>query len=149
MGSEDHIVITKPACRLGRNERLNQSLERSRSVKSGNKIGREIGFPTANIEIKDKAKLIPKIGIYAIKIDFEGKRYNGMAYIGKRPTFNLNELRIETNIFNFDKNIYNKEIRFSFVQRIRDDAKFNSVDELKNMLIKDKIAAEQILNTIN
>ncbi|MCF8296804.1 MAG: bifunctional riboflavin kinase/FAD synthetase [Saprospiraceae bacterium] len=116
------------------------------SVKSGNKIGREIGFPTANIEIKDKSKLIPKIGIYAIKIDYEGKRYNGMAYIGKRPTFNLNELRIETNIFNFDKNIYNKEIKFSFVQRIRDDVKFNSIDELEAQLILDKKAAEQILN---
>jgi riboflavin kinase/FMN adenylyltransferase len=100
------------------------------------KLGRTIGFPTANININEDV-LIPKTGIYATKVHIEGKIYFGATNIGFNPTVSGNDLSIETHILNFDKDIYSKVVRIEFLERIRDEKKFNSLDDLKQQLAKD------------
>ncbi len=104
----------------------------------GNKIGRTIGFPTANIEIEDKYKLIAAGGVYACEIEYKGKIFSGMGNIGTRPTIGINGLVTEVHIFNFDKDIYGEEIRIIFLDRIRDEKKFADLEELKVQLGKDR-----------
>ena len=115
----------------------NYSLEGK--VIEGNKLGREIGFPTANIEINDKNKAIPKEGIYAALVHLGTKKYHGMAYIGRRPTIVPNgEQRIEVHILDFSKEIYGKTIRLEFVKFLREDKTFSNLSELKEQLFIDK-----------
>lgn len=111
----------------------------------GEKKGRELGFPTANISVEDRHKLIPAIGIYAVKAEAEGNTYNAMLYIGFRPTLNGKYQSIEVNIFDFDKDIYGKQITVHFIDRIRDDMKFDKLDELKKQLSADKQKAINLL----
>ncbi len=99
-------------------------------------LGRTIGFPTANIEV-DKDVLIPKNGIYATRINIEGQIYFGATNIGFNPTVNGSKLSIETNILQFNEDIYGKIIKIEFLERIRDEKKFSSLDELKNQLKRD------------
>jgi len=114
-------------------------------VVEGNKIGRTIGFPTANIEIEDKFKLIAAGGVYACKVDICGEKFNGMGNIGTRPTVGINGLVTEVHIFDFDKDIYGQEITIYFVDRIRDEKKFNGLEELKSQLEQDQIHAKSLL----
>ena len=102
----------------------------------GKKLGRTIGFPTANISI-NKNMIIPKVGIYATKVYVNGKIYYGATNIGYNPTVNGDNLSIETNILNFDEDIYGKVITIEFLERIRDEKKFNGIEELKSQLQKD------------
>ena len=104
----------------------------------GNKIGRTIGFPTANIEIEDKYKLIAAGGVYACEVEHRGQRFSGMGNIGFRPTIGINGLVTEVHIFDFDKDIYGEEIRIIFIDRIRDEKKFESLEALKVQLLKDR-----------
>jgi len=117
-------------------------------VIEGKKIGREIGFPTANIEASDINKLIPGYGVYAVEIIIDGKRYKGMLNIGSRPTFNKNadKRSIEVHIFNFTGDLYNKKITLLFADKIRDEKKFSSAGALSEQLTKDKITAMKILS---
>jgi riboflavin kinase/FMN adenylyltransferase len=108
------------------------------TVIRGDQIGRQIGYPTANIVIQERYKLIPGDGIFAVKVKVEDKEYKGMAYIGTRPTINGLTRNIEVNIFDFDKEIYNQNIRMMFHYFVRGDIKFNSLDELKAQLAKDR-----------
>ncbi len=116
-------------------------------VTGGNQIGQKLGFPTANIEVRDPYKMVPRDGVYAVIANVNGKRYNGMLNIGFRPTFDKYGFRksIETHLFDFDGDIYHKEIFIHFVKRIRDEKKFDGVDQLVEQLEKDKRAARQIL----
>jgi len=107
-------------------------------VVHGNGIGRTIGFPTANISIKDEYKLIAANGVYACRVEVEKEKFNGMGNIGTRPTIDHGELTIEVNIFDFNKDIYHKEITISFVKRMRNEIKFDNLQALKKQLIKDK-----------
>ena len=107
-------------------------------VVKGKQIGRTISFPTANIEVLENYKLIPKNGVYIVSCNIEGLNYFGMANIGINPTVSGLEQKIEVHFFNFNKDIYNLEIQVNFHHRIRDEIKFNSLDELKNQLNKDK-----------
>ena len=100
------------------------------------KLGRTIGFPTANLNI-DNNLIIPKCGIYAVKVYLKDKTYYGATNIGYNPTVNGQSLSIETNILNFNKDIYGQIIKIEFLERIRDERKFNSLDELKAQLHKD------------
>lgn len=100
------------------------------------KLGRTIGFPTANLE-SDNNMVIPKNGIYATKVYIEDKAYFGATNIGYNPTVNGKSLSIETNILEFDEDIYGKNIKVEFLERIRDEKKFSSLEELKNQLGKD------------
>jgi len=116
-------------------------------VVEGKQMGRKLGFPTANIEASDKHKIIPGYGVYAVKVELGGIGYNGMLNIGTRPTFNNNadNRSIEVNIFDFDDDIYSKEITLSFVEKIRDEKKFDNIDFLVNQLGKDKATALSLL----
>ncbi|HNR20415.1 MAG TPA: bifunctional riboflavin kinase/FAD synthetase [Bacteroidia bacterium] len=104
----------------------------SGTVVHGKKVGNTIGFPTANISVKENYKLIPSHGVYAVDVKIEGdkKIYKGALNIGTRPTFDNGEPSIEVYILEFDGNIYSKKITVLFKERIRDEKKFNSVDEL-------------------
>ena len=113
----------------------------SGKVIHGKKLGRTIGFPTANLEINDK-KVIPKKGVYYTNVDIEGKIFKGITSVGNNPTVNGKELTVETYILDFNNNIYEKEIKVYFIDRIRDEIKFNNIDELTKQLKKDKEVAE-------
>ncbi len=108
------------------------------TVVRGNGIGRTIGYPTANISIKDEYKLIAANGVYACRVEIHGKRYHGMGNIGTRPTIDHGKLTIEVNIFDFDEDIYEEEITISFVTRMRNEIKFESLEALKEQLALDK-----------
>lgn len=117
------------------------------TVISGKQLGRKLGFPTANIESYDKHKIIPGYGVYAVKVLINNKYFNGMLNIGTRPTFNNNadNRSIEVNIFNFSDDIYNQEITLVFVDKIRDEQKFDGVDMLVRQLNKDREVALRLL----
>ena len=109
------------------------------NVIHGNKLGNSIGFPTANIDVHNKFKLIPSNGVYAVEVVVGQKVYGGMLNIGSKPTVNLTDQQsIEVNIFDFNANIYGKEIQINFKKRLRSEQKFESVDELKLQLGRDK-----------
>lgn len=114
-------------------------------VVKGKSIGRDIGFPTANIEVADEYKLIAAVGVYACRVEYMGKLYNGMCNIGYRPTVDHGDLTIEVHIFDFDKQIYGEEITIVFVDRMRDERKFDSLGELSKQLVVDKENALKIL----
>lgn len=107
-------------------------------VIKGDKIGRTIGFPTANLFIEETYKLIPADGIYAVTVDMDGQPFKGMAYIGQRPTINGMTRNIEVNIFDFNQEIYGQDITMTFLQFLRDDVKFTGLEALKVQLQKDK-----------
>lgn len=108
-------------------------------VVKGKQIGRTIGYPTANIAISNPNKLIPKDGIYAIRAEVRGETYNGMLYIGTRPTLGDKlEQTIEANLFNFSEDIYEEKIRIFFVETLRGDRKFPDLESLKKQLDLDK-----------
>ena len=107
----------------------------------GNKIGRTMGFPTANLELPREYMLINCGGVFACLVDYNGQRYKAMANIGHRPTIgdrSEDQPIIEVNLFDFDGNLYGKQIRVSFIDRIRDEEKFDSLDELKAQLEQDR-----------
>lgn len=115
-------------------------------VIKGDKIGRTIGFPTANLFVEETYKLIPSDGIYAVTIDMEEGSFKGMAYIGQRPTINGMTRNIEVNIFDFSKEIYGQDITMTFLEFLRHDVKFTGLEALKEQLQKDK---ENTLNYFN
>jgi riboflavin kinase/FMN adenylyltransferase len=115
------------------------------TVVHGKKLGKGLGYPTANIELNESDKLIPQNGVYAVNIIYENKKFNGMLNIGNNPTVPNAKWSIEVNIFNFDKSIYGEKITILFVGRMRDELKFNTMDDLKTQLHLDKKLAEQIL----
>ncbi len=113
----------------------------------GDQIGRTINFPTANIEVIFKYKLIPGEGIYAVKVKIDNIFHKGMLNIGYRPTFGGTQKRMEVHIFDFDKDIYDEEIVVEFYGKIRSEIKFQNVGALKAQLIQDKADALKVLET--
>ncbi len=139
------------ALEAGNLESANRMLGRNYSVKGivveGVQRGRELGFPTANIEPLSKQKLIPSTGVYAVKCSIEGNLLKGVLNIGMRPTFeNSSRIIIELHIFGYSGDAYGKAVELEFVSRIRDEKKFGSVDELVGQIKKDIEIAKQILN---
>jgi riboflavin kinase/FMN adenylyltransferase len=116
----------------------------SGEVIRGNQIGRSLGFPTANISYNNHYKLIPANGVYAVEIRYKAGLYKGMMNIGRRPTIDNNDagLHLEVHIFDFNGSLYNKVITILMRKRIRDEKKFDNLDQLKNQLIKDKLIIE-------
>ncbi|MFL9843222.1 bifunctional riboflavin kinase/FAD synthetase [Flavobacterium rhizosphaerae] len=108
------------------------------SVVSGKQLGRTIGFPTANIKVSEEYKLIPSNGVYAVSAPLGDKTVLGMMNIGIRPTVDGTTRMIEAHFFDFDEDLYNKDITVSLHYRLRDEQKFESVDALKEQLKKDK-----------
>ena len=115
-------------------------------VVRGDQIGRQIGYPTANIVIEERYKLIPSDGIFAAKIKVNDMLYKGMAYIGSRPTINGISRNIEINIFDFNEEIYNQQVTMYFYNYVRGDVKFTGLDDLKIQLAKDKKDVHALLN---
>ncbi|HTJ51758.1 MAG TPA: bifunctional riboflavin kinase/FAD synthetase [Cyclobacteriaceae bacterium] len=153
----DHVGVSstkiRQALETGDLETANHLIGRPYSVTGrvikGDKIGRLMGFPTANIEVDTKYKLIPCDGIYAVTVSYENNIFKGMLYIGNRPTINGLQRNIEVNIFDFDKEIYGESITVYFHTLIRGDIKFNDLEELKLQLHKDKIDALRLLDSID
>jgi len=117
-------------------------------VAEGNKLGRVLGYPTANLAIEDKEKLIPGNGIYVVQCEIRNPKSqirNGMMSIGVRPTIGISDRTIEVNIFDFDENIYDKILRVYLKQYLREEVKFNNLEELKEQLAKDKVDSLNIL----
>ena len=114
-------------------------------VVHGDKRGRKIGFPTANLEIGAHRAMLPN-GAYAVKVRVDESDYCGIANIGDNPTFNIDKRRIEVYIHNFNGNIYGRDIAVSFIKKLRDEQKFNSVDELVRQLRIDLQNAIDIYN---
>ena len=116
------------------------------SIVSGYKVGRKLGFRTANIQVDEPFKIIPGIGVYAVRVYLNGLRYKGMLYIGNRPTLdNGDNITLEVNILNFSGNIYNNEITVTFIQHVRGDIKFDTLDQLIDQLKKDRETVDRIL----
>lgn len=127
------------------NELLGYEYSITGKVVPGNKIGRKIGFPTANIELEDEYKLITAIGVYACRVLWKENVYEGMGNIGYRPTINHSDLTIEVHIFAFDEEIYGDTITIYFVDRIRDEVKFDNLDALAEQLRKDRKTTMDVL----
>lgn len=110
------------------------------TVVEGQKLGRRIQFPTANIEASDPDKIIPGYGVYAVKVKVNQQEFNGMLNIGSRPTVNHNadNRSIEVHILNFEADIYGKTIELVFYKKLREEQKFSSLEALKEQLAKDK-----------
>lgn len=116
-------------------------------VVSGNRLGHTIGFPTANMQLYEPLKLVPGNGVYLVKVETLGNVYDGMCNIGVRPTIGSgNTITIETNIFDFDEDIYGLDILVSFVCKIRDEVKFNDLSLLAAQLEKDREHCRNILD---
>jgi riboflavin kinase/FMN adenylyltransferase len=118
----------------------------SGKIVEGFQVGRTIGFPTANIQIWETYKVIPAFGVYAVYVHIAGQKYDGMLYIGKRPTLqNGNNISIEVNIFDFDGDLYNKDLTAEFIDFIRPDEKLPDIEALKAQISKDK---DTVINVI-
>lgn len=143
----DSIAISSSKIRQaiddGNVELANTYLGHAYSLKGkvikGKQLGRTIGYPTANIDVNDQTKLLPKTGVYWVKAEIENETHFGMLNIGKNPTTDSDDLlKIEVNLFNFDKDIYGKLLQVSFLKRIRDEIKFNSLKDLTDEIGRDK-----------
>jgi riboflavin kinase/FMN adenylyltransferase len=120
-------------------------------VVEGNKLGRTIGYPTANLLVSEEKKLIPGNGVYAVEISIQPsinndtsqqpEKLSGMMNIGVRPTVEGVNRMIEVNIFDFDEEIYGEVLTIHIKKRLRNEQKFNGLDELKEQLAKDKVQA--------
>ena len=119
------------------------------NVVHGNSIGKTISFPTANIEVDEPYKLVPKNGVYIVKTFIDKKLIFGMMNIGVNPTFDGTKQSIEIHFLNFNKNIYNKNLTIYMISRIRDEKKFNSVEDLKKQLELDKVSTLSYIESLN
>lgn len=117
----------------------------SGKVVHGKQIGRTIDFPTANIEISEDYKLIPKNGVYIVSSKINNTTYFGMMNIGTNPTVDGLEQKIEVHFFDFNSDIYNQDITVEIHSRIRDEKKYNSLDELKVQLQKDELTSREFI----
>ena len=125
------------------NSFLNYPYSITGNIIKGKQLGRTIGFPTANIHIKETYKQIPKDGVYVVRCEIDGNNFYGMMNIGVNPTTDTTnqQQKIEVHLFDFNGDIYEKSITVSFLKRIREEQKFESVDALKNQLSLDKKTA--------
>ncbi len=130
---------------------LGYEYEISGSVIDGIKRGRKIGFRTANIEVDYDKKLVPKIGVYIVKCVIDSNTHFGLMNIGTRPTFEeSDEIKMEVHLFEFNNDIYSKNIKIHFLKRLRDEIKFASKEELIDQIKKDKEEANKFLaNLVN
>ena len=121
----------------------------SGDVVHGNNIGKTISFPTANIKVDQPYKLIPKNGVYIVKTIIDNQTTFGMMNIGYNPTFNGKQKSIEIHFLNFNKNIYHKNLTIEMIMRIRNEIKFNSVEDLKKQLEQDKLSTLNYIKSLN
>ena len=134
-------LISKGSIELA-NDLLTRNFTLDGKIIGGKKLGRTIGFPTANLDI-DKKVALPKIGVYYTNTEIEGVLFKSITSVGNNPTVNGNATTVETYILNFSKDIYNKNISVHFIEWIRGEKKFDSLESLKKQLEKDKMYAYQ------
>lgn len=153
----DHVTVSSTAIRKAldtgdlttANDLLGKPYSVSGRVVKGDKLGRLMGFPTANLELDSMHKLVPSDGIYAVTVSYSHQVYGGMLYIGYRPTVGGKRKSIEVNIFDFDKEIYGDTLVVNFHQLIRGDSTFKDLEELKAQLVKDKEQSLSILKNVS
>lgn len=149
----DHITISstkiRKAIELGNIEEANRYLGYcfmlTGEVVKGKNLGEKIGFPTANISIKETYKLLPKTGSYVVKAELENETVYGMMNIGFRPTVKGKNQTIEIHFFDFNKDLYGKSIQIDVLKFLREEQKFDSVEDLKNQLQKDREKSLEII----
>lgn len=150
----DHVVVSstkiRNAIEEGAVEKANEFLGYAYAITSkvieGRKLGRTIGFPTANLALPTEMKLIPLSGVYAVKVTAEHNTYKGMLNIGFKPTIAENQvLSAEVHILDFNQQIYGKTIKIEFIRRIRSEMKFENFDKLAEQLQEDKRTVSNIL----
>jgi riboflavin kinase/FMN adenylyltransferase len=149
----DHVAVSSSKIRQAlldgnikvANEYLGYTYSLSGSVVKGKQRGRTIGFPTANILVNESRKLIPATGVYAVKVVIRDTVYSGMMNIGNRPTVDGGSITIEVNIFDFDTSVYEEKISVQFIDRIRNEQKFEHLEALKAQLVIDKTKALEII----
>ncbi len=121
----------------------------SGTVVKGDKRGRELGFPTANIRLEDEHKLLPALGVYAVEFIVDNNKFSGLLSVGKRPTFYEDGVVIpEVFIYDFDKDIYGKFVTVNIIEMIRGEIKYNSASDLIEQMNKDKELGLEILNKL-
>jgi riboflavin kinase/FMN adenylyltransferase len=130
------------------NEYLGYNYFITGTVVKGRQLGRTIGFPTANLKIEEEYKLIPLNGVYIVKSHWNGKEIFGMMNIGTNPTVDGKERTIETNFLDLEEDLYGKEMRIYFLQRIRSEEKFDSIDTLKAAIENDKIITQSFIKSL-
>ena len=149
----DHSIVSSTKIRKallnGEVEQATQLLGRpytlSGLVVEGSKRGKEIGYPTANIEPDSPYKLVPGNGVYAVRVKLDGRSYGGMLNIGDNPTFHDKKWSIEVHIFEFDKKIYKESIELTFIKRLRSEKRFAQVAELIEQMKDDEKKSKEIL----
>lgn len=119
------------------------------TIVKGKGLGKQIGFPTANLHISEDYKLIPKNGVYVVKSSLDGKTVYGMMNIGTNPTVGGKFQSVEIHFFDFNQDIYDKKVTIELLKRLRDEQKFESLEALKNQLHKDKLNAFNFINKSN
>ena len=129
------------------NEYLGYNYMLTGDVKKGKGLGRQLDFPTANLSIAEEYKLIPKNGVYVVKSILNDKLYYGMMNIGFNPTVDGSTKSIEIHFFDFNADLYEQNIQVDILERIRDEHKFNSLEELKAQLLKDKETSISIISS--
>ncbi|HEX8060890.1 MAG TPA: bifunctional riboflavin kinase/FAD synthetase [Cyclobacteriaceae bacterium] len=150
----DHIGVSSSRIRQALEEGdidtathfLGRPYSLSGRVVGGDKLGRVLGYPTANIDIDSNDKLVPVHGIYAVTVEHESERLKGVLYIGNRPTVDGSRLAIEVNIFDFNKDIYGENLKVNLVAAVRKDAKFDNLETLKKQMEIDKRQAMKALS---
>lgn len=137
------------AITAGEIKKANQYLERpfslSGTIVKGDKIGRKIGFPTANLYIEEKYKLKPQNGVYLVQCHWDNQKYFGMMNVGKRPTISGKETQIETYFFDFDGDLYGKKLNINLLEKIRDEQKYDSLESLGNQLSIDQKSCRELI----
>lgn len=129
------------------NELLGHPYTIAGRVEHGEHIGTKLGFPTANIVVSDASQLIPAVGAYAVKVRLENSMEwkHGMMNIGMRPTFDGHQQTLEVHVFRLKENLYGQQLEIAFIERLRGEQRFDSVEALKEQLRRDAKAAEQLL----
>lgn len=128
------------------NELLSYNYRLSGKIVEGYQVGRTIGFPTANMRVWERYKVVPELGVYAVMVHLRDLIYPGMLYIGRRPTLHSDsEISVEVNIFDFDGNLYNQSMSVEFIDFIRADRKFDTKEELVAQIHQDKESVKQRL----
>ena len=137
------------AITAGEIKKANQYLGRPFSISGiivkGDKIGRKIGFPTANLYIEEKYKLKPQNGVYLVQCHWDNQKYFGMMNVGKRPTISGKETQIETYFFDFDGDLYGKKLNINLLEKIRDEQKYDSLESLGNQLSIDQKSCRELI----
>ena len=118
------------------------------TVVKGNGLWKTINFPTANIHIEENYKLVPKKGVYIINAILKNRLIYGMMNIGKKPTVKGKKKTIEAHFFDLDQDVYGEKLQVNLLKRIRNEEKFDSIQDLQHQLVKDKQAALEYIKSI-